>query len=121
MATVSQMPGKEGELSQASSVTCREECQYYGSLRYLELPVPVQKEPAAHPVPPELAVLGPGRGGAVLQPAVDHTDEPHVPRCHLPDEPRQGEAHGRPVSTEEGEGLLPGPPGRGQDCCLGRV
>ena len=68
----------------------------------LELSVPVE-EPAAHPVPPQLAVLGPaGGGGAVLQPAVDDTDQAQVPGGHLPHQPRQGgEALGRPVSTED--------------------
>ena len=59
------------------------------------------EEPAAHPVPPQLAVLGPaGGGGAVLQPAVDDTDQAQVPGGHLFHQPRQGEALGRPVSTE---------------------
>ena len=67
----------------------------------LELSVLVE-EPAAHPVPPQLAVLGPaGGGGAVLQPAVDHTDQAQVPEGHLPHQPHQGEALGRPVSTED--------------------
>ena len=34
---------------------------------HLELPVPVEEDPALHPIPPQLAVLGPGGGRAMLQ------------------------------------------------------